>query len=197
MTVGEPLQPQRRVELCPFGTQNGDGLALLADFGVQAQHAFDARGRFHLDAVDIGRGEHQDANHEEVDDPHDQPLLVRSERTGHDGNSPAACTGAAVRLAARSLAERARGLAAISASPGTMGRLVKSSKLGAACATSGRWREPAAGLPRWLKKFLTMRSSSEWNDTTASRPPGFSRRSAARSASCSSSSSSLTKIRKP
>ena len=41
-----------------------------------------------------------------------------------------------------------------------------------------------------------MRSSSEWNDTTTSRPPGLRTRSAAESASCNSSSSWLTKMRK-
>ncbi len=50
-------------------------------------------------------------------------------------------------------------------------------------ATSGRWREPARVPLRAAKKFFTMRSSSEWNDTTTSRPPGVSTRSAAESAS--------------
>ena len=36
--------------------------------------------------------------------------------------------------------------------------------------------------PRSARKVLTMRSSSEWNEITASRPPGFSMRSAAASA---------------
>ena len=40
-----------------------------------------------------------------------------------------------------------------------------------------------------------MRSSSEWNDTATSRPPGLSMRSAAASARTSSPSSSLTKMR--
>ena len=44
-------------------------------------------------------------------------------------------------------------------------------------------------------KRLTMRSSSEWKVTTASRPPGFNARSAANSALASSPSSSLTKMR--
>ncbi len=40
-----------------------------------------------------------------------------------------------------------------------------------------------------------MRSSSEWNDTTTRRPPGFRMRSAAQSAPASSTSSSFTKMR--
>ena len=125
MAFGKALQPQRRVELGPFGAQRRDGVALLADFRVQPQHALGARGRFHLDPVDIGRREHQHADDEEMDDPHDQPPLITSARTGHAGRLPAACAGAAVRSAARSFAERARGLADTSASPGVTGRLVR------------------------------------------------------------------------
>ena len=47
-----------------------DRVALAADVGAQLHHAFGAHGRFHLDAVDVGRGEHQRADHEEVDDAH-------------------------------------------------------------------------------------------------------------------------------
>ena len=49
---------------------------------------------------------------------------------------------------------------------------------------------------RPAKKSLTMRSSSEWNVTTARRPPGLRRRSAAQSPRTSSASSSLTAMRK-
>ena len=49
---------------------------------------------------------------------------------------------------------------------------------------------------RDAKNVLTMRSSSEWNETTTSRPPTLSMRSAAASAATNSPSSSLTKIRK-
>src|SRR5262249_22265483 len=156
----------------------------LADFRMQLKYALGAHGRVHLDAVDIGRRENQRADHEEVDDPHGQPPRIMSESCGHDGASALACAGASVRSAARSLAERARGLAAISLSPGITGLRVSRRKLGTACFTSGRCREPPLVLARSAKKFLTMRSSSEWNDTTANRPPGFSTRSAASSAVC-------------
>src|ERR1700723_4020121 len=128
---------------------------------MQPQHALGAGGGFHLDPIDIGRGEHQDADHEEMEDAHGQPPLITSARTGHAGNAAAACAGAAVRSAARSFAERARGLAETSAGPGVTGRLVKRPKLGAAWATSGRCREPPPTLARSVRKFLTMRSSSE------------------------------------
>src|SRR5882762_8554809 len=178
MAFGEPLQPQRRVKPGPFRAQHRNCIALLADLRVQPLHPLDAGRRFHLDAIDIGSRKDQHADDEEVDDPHDQPPLMTPASVGQAGNLPSSCGGAAVRSAARSFADRARGLAA-------------------ACATSGRCRDPLLALPRSTRKFLTMRSSSEWKDTTTSRPPGFSTRSAADSARCSSSSSWLTKILKP
>src|ERR1700738_5178751 len=182
MAFGETLQPQRRVKLGPFRAQHRDGVALLADFRMQPQHALGAGGGFHLDSIDVSGGEHQGADYEEMDDPHGQPPLITSVSVGPAGNAAAGCAGAAVRSAARSFADRARGLAAISSSSGVTGRLVKMEKLGAACAISGRCRDPPPALARSTRKFLTMRSSSECNDTTTSRPPGFSTPSAADSA---------------
>src|ERR1700716_1515059 len=160
MSFGETLQPQRRIELGPFRAQHRDGVALLANFRMQPQHALGARGRFHLDPIDVSGCEYQGTDHEEVDDPHDQPPLITSVSVGHAGNAAAMCAGAAVRSAARSFADRARGLAEISSSPGVTGRLVKMEKLGAACAISGRCRDPPPALLRSTRKFLTMRSSS-------------------------------------
>src|SRR5882757_2938466 len=196
MPLGKPLQPQRRIEPGPFRAQRCDRVALLADFGIQPQHALDPRGRFYLDAVDVGRREDQHADDEEMEDAHRQPPRITSASRGQDGRASAECTGAWVRSAARSFADRARGLAAVSASPGTTGRLVRIWKLGAACATSGRCRDPPDALPRAARKFLTMRSSSEWNETTTSRPPGLSTRSAAESPASNSPSSSFTNSRK-
>src|SRR6185437_2597481 len=113
------------------------------------------------DPIDIGSGEHQRADHEEMEDTHGQALRISSESVGHAGSSAAACAGASVRSAARNLADRARGLAAISASSGMTGRLVRTAKLGGACATAGWCRDPPPALPRSTRKFLTMRSSSE------------------------------------
>ncbi len=137
MAFGKTLQPQRGVEPGPFRAQHRDGVALLADFRMQPKHALGANGRFHLDPVDIGGGEHQDADHEEMEDPHGQPPLITSSRVGQAGNAAAACAGASVRSAARSLAERARGLAEISSSSAVTGRLVRMTKLGGSCAISG------------------------------------------------------------
>src|SRR6266704_6916723 len=125
MTIGETLQPQRRVQLGPFRAQRGNGVALFANFRMQPQHALGTRSEFHLDPIDIGRREYQNADHEEMDDPHGQPPLITSSSDGHAGNAAAMCAGAAVRSAARSFAERARGLAEISLSSAVTGRLVK------------------------------------------------------------------------
>src|SRR6185437_4178142 len=102
--------------------------------------------------------------------------------------------GASLRSAPRSRAERARGLAAISAAPGVASSPGQRRKLGAwAAPASGWWREvPGARPLRSRRKLLTRRSSSEWKETTASRPPGASRASADASPRSSSPSSSFT-----
>src|SRR5229473_184492 len=161
MAFGQTLQPQRRVKPGPLRAQYSDGVALLADLRMQPQHALGAGGGFHLDPIDVSGGEHQDADHEKMDDPHGQPPPITAASVGHAGNAAAGCAGAAVRSAARSFADRARGLAEISAPSGVTGRLVKMEKLGAACAISGRCRDPPPDLLRSTRKFLTMRSSSE------------------------------------
>jgi len=74
----------------------------------------------------------------------------------------AAGTGdAAVRSAARSFAERARGLAAISVASGTIGRLARRRNVGSAAITAGRCREPPRTRVRAVRNVLTTRSSSE------------------------------------
>ena len=70
VALGEPLQTQRGIELGPFRAQHRDGVALFTDLRAQPQHPLGALGRFHLDAVDIGGGKHQNADHEEMDDAH-------------------------------------------------------------------------------------------------------------------------------
>ena len=154
MALGEALQPQRRVELGPFRAQRRDGVALFANFRMQPQHAFGTRGGFHLDPVDIGGREHQDADHEKMDDPHDQPPLITSVRDGQPGNGAAACAGAAVRSAARSFAERARGLADISSSPGVTGRLVRTDKTRRGLRNLGQMPRSAAGFGAFDQEIL-------------------------------------------
>src|SRR3954454_24903594 len=121
MPFHQALQPLRSIEPGPFRSQRCNSVTLFADVGMQPQHTLGAHGGFHLDPIDIGCGENQNADHEDVDDPHGQPTLMTSARTGHAGSSAAAKAGPAVRSAARSFAERARGLAATSSSPAMMG----------------------------------------------------------------------------
>ena len=154
MPFGQTLQPDRCIEFGPFRPQHRDGVALLADFRMQPQHPLGADSRCHLDPIDIGGREHQRADHEEMEDAHGQPPRISSESVGHAGSSAAACAGAAVRSAARSLADRARGLAATSASSGVTGRLVRTAKLGATCASAGQVPRPAAGLAALDQEIL-------------------------------------------
>ena len=103
-----------------------------------------------------------------------------------------------MRTPKRSLAERERGFESASRSLGSIGWPRGTSNVGSASAGSpGKSREAAPRRPERLEKnCLTMRSSSEWNVTAASRPPGFKSRSAAESPRASSPSSSLTAMRK-
>ena len=61
---------------------------------------------------------------------------------------------ASVRSAARSFAERARGLAATSLSSATIGRLVRMRNVVAACTACGAWREAALRRPRDTEESL-------------------------------------------
>ena len=154
MAIGEALQPQRRIELGPFRAQRRDRIALLADFRVQAQHALDARGRFHLDPVNIGRREDQHADDEKVDDAHGQPPLITSASTGHAGSSPAACAGAAVRSAG---AQLCRTRARIGGNFGVAGRnRALGQDLEARCRLRhlGQMPRAAAGLAARVEEIL-------------------------------------------
>src|SRR5690606_37689352 len=103
---------------------------------------------------------------------------------------------AAVRLAQRRVAERARGLRRISASDGRIG-FATSAKVGSrAAGASGKCRLERGVLPAASRrKRLTMRSSRLCKLTTARRPPALSTRSAALRPCSSSSSSPLTWMR--
>src|SRR5216684_1342757 len=192
------LDSLRAVERGPFGAQRRDRVALATDLGAQLRDPFGLQGGIEFDLVDVGGGEHERGKNADMQNTQHQLRPMISSGVGSRGRASAGCGCAAalVRSAARSLAERARGLAASSASSGTTGRLVRIWKLGAARTLSGKCREGAAGLPRAARNVLTMRSSSEWNAIVTSRPPGASRRSAAPSASARLRSSSLTKMRK-
>src|SRR5690606_12768860 len=80
--------------------------------------------------------------------------------------------GAAVRTAARKVAERARGLRKVSASEGRMAFESTVNVGSAESRASGRWRLARAVAPAASRrKRLTMRSSRLWKLTTARRPP--------------------------
>src|SRR4029453_4447844 len=136
--------------------------------------------RLELDFVDVGRRQHERADHADVDNAHhrgrpDPWGATMSAGDGNRGSNAVArrlAIAASVRSAARSLAERARGLAPISASSGTIGRLVKMRKVAAVCAGAGRWREGALGRLGATRKGFAKRSSSQWNDTTTNHTPG-------------------------
>ena len=186
----------------PHSARNaGDAVALAPHFAAHLGEALGLHGRFELDPVDVGRREHEDADDDEIEEAQDHARPRKtsasegSARQQRLGRRRARRRGS-VRSAARSLAERARGLAAISASSGVTGRRVSTRKRrrrrhrqAADAATS------AGARLRVARKVLTMRSSSEWNATTTSRPAGLSTRSAAARPRASSPSSSLTKMR--
>src|SRR5262249_6837227 len=151
-----------------------DHVALAANLQPQLGDALRLHRRFELDPVDVGRRQHERADHADVDNAHhrgrpDPWRATMSAGDGNRGNKAVArrlAIAASVRSAARSLAERARGLAPISASSGTTGRLVRIRKVAAVCAGAGRWREGALGRLRSIRNDFAIRSSSEWNATT-------------------------------
>src|SRR5690606_1051979 len=167
MALGQRADARRGVEVAPLGLQHVHRLLVLQDRALRGGDLVleDA----HL-LLDLEQGERGDR-------AGDQPAE-------DDEASHAAClptgpwAGAAVRSAARSWAERARGLARLSASAARRvprNSRVKVAALAAPAAAGGAWREPAASRPlRSRRKCFTMRSSREWKVTTASRPPGRS-----------------------
>ena len=79
-------------------------------------------------------------------------------------------------LTTRSLALRARGLAADSASEAMRGRLVRIFSRGVWPQVQIGWRGgQMQSCASRRKARLTMRSSSEWKEMMATRPPGASR----------------------
>src|SRR5450755_3726368 len=186
------------VEFRPFGAQGRDGVALAAQFAGELRHALGLQRGIELDLVDEGRRQDERADHHKVQEAHAQCPFTTSASAGRRGlrsDASSARAGASLRSAARSLAERARGLCATSSASAVTGRLVSTLNVGAGRLSSGAWREPARVSLRPVKNDLTMRSSSEWNDTVTRRPLGLRMRSAACSASTSSPNSSLTKMR--
>src|SRR6185437_6183907 len=188
---GEGLDAVGTGEMRIFGAQHVDGVLGLVDLMAELHDLLGFEDGLVFDVVDIDRRADQRGDGDEMKQPPHQRA------SGMKLAASAAKAGASRRSAKRSLAERARGLAAISPCPGTTGWPGKLLKLGRGGAGSpGNKREATRPRPlRRARNCLTMRSSSEWNVTTASRPPGFSARSAAQSALCNCPSSSLTAMR--
>src|SRR5262245_22316644 len=199
MPLGQRLDARRVVELRPFRAQRRDGIVLALKLHPQLGKALRLERGFELDLVDISGSGHERRDDANVEEAHHRRLaLTTSASAGKRGRMLLKLTvpaGASVRSAARSLAERDRALAAISAGSGMTGRAVRMRKLAAGRLVSGRWREPPPRRLREARKVFTMRSSSEWKAITTSRPPGLSTDSAAASAAASSCSSSFTKTR--
>src|SRR5690606_33409272 len=87
--------------------------------------------------------------------------------------SSASASPSGSRMATPSLAERARGLAAISTVDGRRTPRPAQANAGGGTASGGRCRERAGGLPPASSmKRLTRRSSPEWKVTITRRPPG-------------------------
>src|SRR5690606_13797374 len=132
------------------------------------------------------------------------PVLVAREhhrdRGGHVGQDqqreqqPQGHAASASFSATRSTALRARGLRASSASPALVAPPMARS-VGVNATASGRRRLAGGALARAAMNCLVIRSSSEWKLITASRPPAFSRATAASRPASRSSSSRLMKIR--
>src|SRR5690606_2673122 len=194
--LGEFPQPVGAVQIGPFGVQHAQRLAHLADLGLKAAHL----SQFALGPVILPVGPEAESHDGEGGEGEEAAAHQRWSFSAGFGRPRAArgasAAGASVRSPTRSLAERARGFWASSASSGATARRVIMRKAGSTCARSGAWRLPCPCAPErsWKKRF-TMRSSSEWNVTTASRPPGFRARSAAARPSASWPNSSFTAMR--
>src|SRR3954452_6912030 len=166
---------------------------------VHAQHG-------HVERDDPGEDEREQRDPR---DPAAEPALRPDARTRNGTRADARRYGSRngvvhepverrhqVFTAARRRADAARGFAATSASLGRIGRRCTARTSGS-CPHTHTGKSGGHVQPRSLSrmKCLTMRSSSEWNEITASRPPGRSSSSAAGSANPRDSSSSFTAMR--
>src|SRR5262249_4648998 len=117
MALGDALDTTWAVELRPLRAQRSDRIALLADFAAQLGDALGLEGRLELDLVDIGSCHHEGGNNDEIEQSHElHRCLMTSASDGRcgSGTGSSGLADASVRSPARSLAERARGFAAIS-----------------------------------------------------------------------------------
>ena len=139
--LGERLDAGGIVKLAPLRAQRGDGVALAPHLAANLGEALGLHRGIEFDAINVGRGEDESADHDEIESAqdHGRPRMTSASEGSRGNIVPiAASRGAAsVRSAARSFAERARGLAAISASSAVSGRRVRTLKVGGAAVSSG------------------------------------------------------------
>src|SRR5262245_25260181 len=133
MSPRQPFEASRIFQPSPFRPQRCDGVLLAPDFAAHLGHARDANRRLELDFVHIGGGEHEHDYEAEIEQAHPRYLACMIWATdGNRGSVGAArwLGGVSARSAARSFADRARGLAAISLSSDAIGRLVSKRNVG-------------------------------------------------------------------
>src|SRR5690606_9826443 len=185
VTLGQLGDARRGVEIAPLRLQHMHRLLILQDLALHGGDLVLEHAHLLLDLEQDEGGDRAGSDPAEDDETLHAACLPSGPRAG-----------AAVRSAARNCAERARGLARHSASLGRRVPRNSGVKVAAALlpgAVGGAWREPPASRPlRSRRNCFTMRSSSEWKVTTASRPPGRSSFSAAARPRSSSPSSSFT-----
>src|SRR5436309_9359605 len=123
MPTRQLLDPLRTIELGPFGAQRRHRVALAADLAMQLGAALGLQRGIEFDLVDVGCRQHERGEDADVEKSHHLRRSTISSGAGNRGSKSmrSACGAAPVRSAARSLAERARGLAASSAASGVTG----------------------------------------------------------------------------
>ena len=201
MPLRRRLQPLRPVEELPFGLQDRDRLALLLHLRLELGDLLGMEERLVFDRIGIARRADQRADHDHVGEA-DQRRAPRASAVPRQLGE-----GVDRRERPPGRRLRARGAAQLGRTRARIGRRLSRARepsvpsswrgsVGSAAGAAGRCREPPGRRPlRAAMNCLTMRSSSEWKVTTASRPPGLSTRSAACSARANSPSSSLTAMR--
>src|SRR5258708_17532632 len=164
MLDGEPFDALSLVEVSPFDPQDVRGLLTLDDLLVGAVDLL-------LEVLHLVlHGEQAHRRGDGGNRPEQESAMA------HPRPPPPESFSATPRRA-----ERARGFSAISAAEGSTGLRVRSPSVAARSSARGRaWRDgPGVRPARARTNSLTPRSSSEWNEPTARRPPGASPCSAA------------------
>src|SRR5262249_42073224 len=134
--LGQCLNARRTVQRFPSGAQRGDRVVFALDLRPQPGDALGADSRVEFDFVNIGGGRDQSGDDDEMQKPHHgRDPRISSSLGSRSIVTISVRADAWVRSPARSLAERARWFAAISAASGTTGRLVRLRNVAGAPAT--------------------------------------------------------------